>query len=63
MKSITIPNFLCLNDGRSELGQKGCFTLTQLCASQRTCDWQLVKIRHGRLAGGTTPFIRRYSTN
>jgi len=36
--------------------------IAQFSCRQRAGCWHLIDILHGRLTGGTTPFIRRYLT-
>jgi len=44
------------------LGKKSCFTLAEFRGRQKANYWRAIEIFHGRLAGGTTAFMRRYST-
>ena len=55
--------FLSLDDCRSELRKQVRFAIAQFCCRQQACYWSAITIFHGRLAGGTTPFILRYSTS
>jgi hypothetical protein len=62
-KGITFLKFFSFNDCRPELGKKSCLAIAQFYGRQRASDRPVIEtIFHGRLAGGTTPFIRRYST-
>ena len=62
-KGITLLQLLSLNDCGPELGKKRCFAIAQFYGRQRARYRHVIKtIFHGRLAGGTIPFMRRYST-
>jgi hypothetical protein len=60
--SVTFLNFLSFDDCGPELRKKLCFAIAQFCSRQRAGYRSVIEILHGRLAGGTTPFILRYST-
>jgi len=52
------------NDGRFELGKKRRFAIAEFRGREGTSNrLAIARIYHGRLAGGTTPFILRYSTS
>ena len=60
---ITLLKFLSLNDCRPELRKKRCFAIAPFYSRQRA-SYRCV-IERSFMAGwrgGTTPFIRRYST-
>src|SRR5215468_9185536 len=62
-KGVAVLKLLSFNHCRPELGKNRCFPIAKFCGCQRAGRGQLVvEIFHGRLAGGTTPFMRRYST-
>jgi hypothetical protein len=44
------------------LRKKLCFAIAEFCRRQGAGDRRVIETFHGRLAGGTTPFILRYST-
>ena len=62
-ESIPIPEFLSPDHNGPKLGKERCLTLAKFCTRQTASYRQVIRvILHGRLAGGTTPFMRRYST-
>jgi hypothetical protein len=62
-ESIAVREFLGIDHSRPKLGKERCLTLAQFRARQTASYRHVIRaILHGRLAGGTTPFMRRYST-
>jgi hypothetical protein len=62
-KGITLLKFLSLHDCTPELRKKRCFAIAPFYIRQRASyRCVIATIFDGWLAGGTTPFIRRYST-
>src|SRR5580693_786264 len=62
-ESVPIPEFFRLDHTRPKLGKERCLMLALFRARQTASYRHVIRtVLHGRLAGGTTPFMRRYST-
>ena len=62
-ESISIREFLGLDHGRPKLGEERRIALAKFCARQTARYRHVIgAVLQGRLAGGTTPFMRKYST-
>src|SRR5215469_2867003 len=61
-KTVAFLKFLRFNHCRPELRKKLGFAVAEFCCCHGADDLLVIETFHGRLAGGTTPFILRYST-